>query len=492
MLAVLGAVAIGLVIAGVGQGGLNPVPIGPRANASYLNASRVCRRVFTDAADQRRCVGLALDPTSSTLLAGSAPSLNTAAREGFYELIGWHGDPPHGSGWNTDGNNIVSWNYSSGLWAGSELSHWWQSAMALRTTVRYLERTDTTGPIYQQVLERTYRLENYHPLAIASNHFVNMYGDDTAWWGMAWLDASNYELHYAHDMADARTFLHVAQYDARYLMHMPRQCGGGVVWQLHYPTDTITNAEYIALMAQMYTYQMTPGPFYDPAQARVWMNSARTDLGWLEHSRLVNMQAGTVLDHMTRSCQPQNGPLTYTEGEMADALVQMGNALHNPSYYAQAEKFLHFETTRRLTDMVTPNGLMQEPCESTKTACVPTDKENGALAGTPVETWLDQLSYKGIEAEAIDDYTVATHSSRYAAFLHKQAEAIVNNAIRNPQGHPGDCRSALSCQFVFYWTWPLDPARPMLVNTATQMSALDVLTGSLPMPASEKLSKQPY
>jgi hypothetical protein len=484
---VLGVVAIALLLAGVGQSGLNPVPVGPKADSSYVRAARVCRRVFKDATDQRRCVGLALDPTSSTLLAGDAPSVSKAAREGFYELIGWHG----GAGWNTDGNNIVSWNYSSGLWGGSELSHWWQSAMALRTTVRYLERTDTTGPIYQQVLERTYRLEADHPLAIASSHFVNMYGDDTAWWGMAWTDASNYELRYAHDMSDAATFLRVAEYDARYLTRMPKQCGG-VVWQLHYPTDTVTNAEYIVMMAQLYSYRMAPGPFHNPAQARVWLNDARSDLHWLEHSGLVNMQDGKVMDHMTRSCHTQDGPLTYTQGEMADALVQMGNALHDPSYYAQAAKFLNFATSHR-SHMVTSSGIMQQPCEARKNRCVPADKANGALAGTPVETWLDQLSFKGILGEAIDDYTLATHSTRYQSYLHRNATAIVDNAIRNEQRRPGDCSSALSCQFVFYWAWPLNPSLPMLVSTATQMSALDVLIGALPAsPAAGNLVQQPY
>ena len=180
--------------------------------------------MFTDRADQRRCSQLALDPTSSTLLAGSAPSFKTAARVGIDELIGWR-PAANGSGtWNTDGNNVVSWNYNSGLWAGAELSHWWQSAMALRATVRYLEHTGNTNPIYQTVLRRTYRLEVHHPIAIASDYFVNAFGDDTVWWGLAWLEASNYELNYMHDTSAARTYLSTAEYDARYVARLKKSC----------------------------------------------------------------------------------------------------------------------------------------------------------------------------------------------------------------------------------------------------------------------------
>jgi hypothetical protein len=477
--ALLGAAALGLWAAGVGQSTRDPVPLGGQPDSAYWKAARACRRIFPLPADQRRCSQLALYPNSSTLLAGSAPSFKTAAREGMYELIGWHPNG-HGSGtFSIDGNNVVSWNYNSGLWAGAELAHWWQSALALRTVVRYLERTGTTSPYYQQVLLRTYRLEVQHPIAIASSYFVNKFGDDTAWWGLAWLEAANYELHYVHDTSAARTFLWTAEYDARYIERLKKSCGG-IVWQVGFPSDTITNAEFTSLAAELYAFRNAPGPFHDEAQAQVWLRDARADLSWLEHSGLVDMKRGRVLDRMTRSCKPKAGPLTYTQGEMAEALIQMGNALHQRSYYRQAKRFLDFATLRRNSNMVTRQGIMQQPCESNRGRCVP-KPDRGRLSGTPTETWLDQLSYKGVLGEAIDDYVTATGSTRYAAFLRRQATAIVNNAITDPKGRPGNCSSPSTCRFVFYWAWPLNPSRPMIVNTATEMSALDVLTGVLPV-----------
>ncbi|MGN6168782.1 MAG: hypothetical protein ACTHQQ_11525, partial [Solirubrobacteraceae bacterium] len=208
---------------------------------------------------------------------------------------------------------------------------------------------------------------------------------------------------------------------------------------------------------------------------------ARADLHWIRQSGLLNMRKGRVGGRMTRSCKAIDGPLTYTEGEMAEALIQMGNALHRPAYYRQAVRFLNFATTvGGPSHMVTRHGIMQQPCESKPSLCVPR-RHRGRLSGTPTETWLDQLSYKGILAQAINDYVSATGSQRFAVFLRRQATAIVHNAIRDPKGRPGDCSSPGKCQFVFYWAWPLSPRRPMIANTATEMSALDVLTGVLPV-----------
>ena len=355
----------------------------------------------------------------------------------------------------------------------------WQSALVLRTVVRYLEHTNTVGPIYQTVLERTYRLEVHHPLAIASSYFVNMFGDDTAWWGLAWLESANYELRYLHNLGDARTFLSTAEYDARYMMRLKKSCGG-FVWEVGYPTNTVTNGEFIALAAQLYAFRNAPGPFHDAAKAQQWLRAARSDLNWLEHSRLINMQTGRVSDHLTHQCKVVGGPLTYTEGQTAEALIQMGNALHDPSYYRQAEPFLNWVATRHLSNMDTPKGILQEPCEAEKSLCLAKYQPSKSLAGTPGESFLDQLVYKGIVAQALDDYVWATGSPRYKAYLRKQATAIVNNAITDGHGRPGDCRSPTTCQFTFYWGWPLSPTRPITATAATQMSALAIFSGVVP------------
>lgn len=395
----------------------------------------------------------------------------------MYQLIGWT-PAPGGGFWNTDGSDEVRWNYTSGLWGGPELSHWWQSAIVLRAVVRYLEHTGTVGPVYQTVLERTYGVQVQHPWAIASANFVNMYGDDTGWWGLAWLEAANYEQRYLHNPGEAQTFLSTAEYDARHMMGFNKSCGG-FIWEVGDPANTATNAEFIALAAELYAFRNAPGPFHDSAQAEQWLRAARSDLSWLEHSGLVNMQTGQVSDRLTYSCHPVGGPLTYTEGQTAEALVQMGNALHEPSYYAQALPFLRFITTGSQSHMDTPAGILQEQCESLPSECAPASQPRSSLAGTPVETFLDQLVYKGIVAQALDDYVRATGSALYKSYLRRQATAIVYNAIIDEQGHPANCIAPSSCQFAFRWGWPVNPARPEKATAATQMSALAALTGAI-------------
>ncbi len=472
----LAGVALLLWALGVFSSSAPYTSVAVKADSAYFKAARVCRRVFPASEDQRRCLGLALDPSSSTLLAGAVPSFETAAKQGFYELIGY---TPSSGAWNTNGRDQVRWNYNSGLWGGSELSHWWQSGIVLRTVVRYLEHTNTVGPAYQTLLERSYRLEVHHPLAIASSYFVNMFGDDTAWWGLGWLEAANYELRYLHNQGDAKTFLWTAEYDARYMMRLKKSCGG-FVWEVGYPTNTVTNGEFIALAAELYAFRNAPGPFHDATKAQMWLRAARSDLNWLEHSHLINMQTGRVSDHLTHQCKVVGGPLTYTEAQTAEALIQMGNALPDPSYYSQAEPFLNWVTTRHLSNMDTPKGILQEPCEAEKSLCLAKYQPSKSLAGTPGESFLDQLVYKGIVAQALDDYVWATGSPRYKAYLRRQATAIVNNAITDGHGRPGDCHSPTSCQFAFYWGWPLSPTRPIEATAATQMSALAVFTGVVP------------
>jgi hypothetical protein len=478
VLASLAALAVVLWAVGVFDSTRSSTSHAAKRDRAAVSAARRCRRKFVPGPARLHCVQRAAHPGSSTLLAGPAPSLQKAAREGMYELIGWTPGPGGGS-WNTDPKNQVRWNYNSGLWGGAELSHWWQSALVLRTVVRYLEHTATVGPIYQTLLERSYSLEVHHPIAIASDYFVNKYGDDTGWWGLAWLEGAKYEQRYLHNLGDAKTFLSTAEYDARHMMGMKKSCGG-FIWEVGYPSNTATNAEFIALAAELSAFRSAPGPFHDSARAGQWLRAARSDLNWLEHSGLVNMQAGRVHDHLTHSCHLVGGPLTYTEGQTADALVQMGNALHQPSYYTDAERFLAFIANRQVSNMDTPAGVLQEQCESQRSGCIPAREARSNLAGTPVEGFLDQLVYKGIVAGALDSYVSATGSARYRAYLRAQATAVIYNAIADGRGRPATCSSPTSCQFAFHWGSPLEPGRRPIVTTATQMSGLAALTGALP------------
>lgn len=388
-------------------------------------------------------------------LNSSAPPFAAAAREGVAELLG-SGD-----------NSPVGWNHETGLWGGHIKANWWQSALAVLSLVRYAERTHSLDPTYQRVLLHIYERNIYKPYSTARQDFANEFMDDTAWWGLAWLEASRYELYVRHDTADATRFLAVAEWDARYIESAPRTCGG-IAWALNRPPDTVTSAEFIALTAELASYRKTPGTFYEPGLASAWLGDAAPALNWLETKRLVNLRTGTVIDGLTASCHRTGGAMTYTEGEMAEALVQLGNALHDRSYYTYAARFFRYTLSPR--SRLSVRGILQERCEAIPGRC--------ARLGYR----LDLPAYKGLFVNAVSDWSAAAGSKAYRRFLLAQAVTVVNNSIRGARDVPGGCATPQTCQFAFSWTHT--PAHPdgLGVTLGGQESAIDALTAVLPPP----------
>jgi hypothetical protein len=455
----------GLVFYRAGQAQTNPselhlTPHSLAISTVYQDAVHRCERLLFHGLRRLWCGELSYAPGFN-----QPPTVEQAARAGIIEFA----DPSHGVDANPDGPLDWQWNYVTGLWGGHAISHWWESAMALRTLARYLEVTRNTDPGFQTILMRTYRREIFNPFAIAKPYFVNDFGDDSAWWGLAWLDASKYELTVRHDTAAARKFLKLAEYDANYVTKQPKMCGG-VEWKIGYPPDTITAAEYATLVAELYSYTSGPGAFHS-ARASRWLDNALWTMAWLERKHLINVRTGQIRDRLDPTCkQLIAGGLTYTQGQVADAFVALGSALHNAAYYQQADTFLKWALSKK-SGMVNGNGILQEPCERNRDAC------------TSQPTYLDILSWKGILMEGISDYTTATGSPEYVFFLRHQAKVITDNAIRQPDGQPGNCDAPVNCQFVYYWAWPLSPVRSGFVNESTQMDALDALTAALALPA---------
>jgi hypothetical protein len=332
--------------------------------------------------------------------------------------------------------------------------------------VHYAEQTNDHSRLLQHVIDVTYRRGVRQPHTDQPFDFINQYMDDTVWWGLAWLNASQYELYYRRNTKDAARFLTVAEKDAAYVDHR-RQCGG-IVWALNSPAGTITNAEYVALTAELSAYRRTSSTFHDPGLAARWLRDARRSLGWLQRTGLVNLGAGTVKDSLApRKCHTVvGGPLAYTEGEVADGLVQLGNALNDPSYYRTAARFLRY--VLRPSNGFVVNGVLQEHCEAVNLCTHNLNR-------------FDITAFKGIFVQAVSDWTVATGSKEFEPFLRSQAQAVVRNAIRGPTRN-GLCPSAHSCQFGFSWARPFgqtpDPER--LATVGTQESALAVLIAVLP------------
>jgi Glycosyl hydrolase family 76 len=403
-------------------------------------------------------------PADPELTGSSQRSLAAAADNAARELAG-SGD-----------RSVVSAQPSTGLWtrryhprgmgADWRAPQWWQSALALTSLIRYLQESRDTQPAYQQVITRAYQLNINLPGTLEPHDFINEFMDDTAWWGIAWADAARYELTVRDDAAAARRYLALAETEARYIYARPRPCHTqGIEWQADYPPDTITNEEFVALAAQLAELRQAPGPLYNMGHADGWLADADQILSWLEHSGLVNMTAGTVRDHYNGRCQVAGGAITYTQGEMAEALTQMGLATGDAAYYGQAAVFLNRTLKPSLGSL--GDGVLQQPCEADAGMCV--DEGHG----------YDAASYKGLFVAAVADWTQATGAVSYDTFLLDQGRAVIANAASDGV-HPTHCQTPHACQLDFYWARRVAPTRlPVQLTPGSQESGLAALTGAL-------------
>jgi hypothetical protein len=421
----------------------------PRPVASCHAPRARCGPVQRRAASNRAAVRAKLPPGA----------VLKAATQGMHELVGFG-----------DADNPLRWDPNSGLWGGyssyatsTKRPAWWQSAVAIWTLVRYLEATGSTDPAFQDVLDRTFELNVSKPGSRAPVNFGNEYMDDTGWWALAWTEAARYELNVRGDITLATRYLAVAEWDADYIDRAPRSCGG-IVWQIGYPSDTISIAEYAALSAELYRIRHAPGPFHDGAKAARWMHEARWALIYLRTHHLVNLRSGSVRDGLTRACRPTGGPLTYTEGEVADAYIQTGLALHKKSYFATARRFLAY--TMWGGSGMSRAHVLQEYCEARASMCHSLRQ-------------FDVSSFKGIFVQAAADYDLATHTRTYQPWLQTQAGAILTHAVSNGT-YLTHCKTPHGCQFGLYWSRYVAPASaPVPISLASQTSALQALTAAL-------------
>jgi Glycosyl hydrolase family 76 len=420
---------------------------------SLLIAAVITAAYFLTAGAETRSTRASIPPVPRIPVTSDSPTFANAASQGVQELL--------------TGPYPVGLNPRTALWGGHTRPNWWQSALALQTIIRYLERTDNVNPLYERVIEHIYQRNVYKPLSTAKRDFANEFMDDTAWWGMAWLEASRYELKYRHDRAAATKFLAVAEYDARYILAAPRQCGG-IVWALRRAPDMVTSAEFVALAAKLSNYRAAPGVFHNAQKAAQWAYDGRYVLRWLARSGMVDLHMGYVLDRINGGCHDfVGGPLTYTEGEMADALTQMGIALHYRFYFRLASRFIKYVLNYK--SGLISHGVLQEHCESLSGAC------------RAMKNRLDIPAFKGIFVQAVADWTAATGKSTFARFLHNQAAAVVDNAIVDGLNRPADCNTVTDCRFAFIWGRTLDPGPPPVpVTVASQESAIAALTAVLP------------
>jgi len=365
----------------------------------------------------------------------------------------------------------VSWDASDGLWdktyprksTSFPLPMWWQSALAMRALVRYATAIRSRNPAYRSLLASVYRLDISRPGTLQPYNFENRFMDDTAWWALAWVDAARYELGIGHDRAAGRRYLALAELDASYIAQQPKTCGGqGIEFERGYTPSTITNEEFVSLAAELAQVHSPHGAAPDPALHRRWLSAALGVLGWLRRAGLVNLSDGTTRATMSGYCTPAGGPMTYTEGEMADGLTQLGLATGQRFYLQAATRFLHWLLVPS-HDMLA-GDVLQEPCEAGPRACV--DRSGNITV------------FKGIVVDALADWTLAAHAPTYGAVVAAQARAILAHA--GATGGPGVCATPSACVLSMYWAQRPSGGRRLVSPTpGSQTAGLSALTDAL-------------
>jgi hypothetical protein len=384
----------------------------------------------------------------STTSTATTPSWSSDAHFGMRELMG-----------SGDGSP-VAWNPNTGLWGTGTAPYWWQSAIGVTTLARYGERTPDQSSAIHNVLVHTYQ-HNVQSSPNGNANFINSYSDDTAWWGMAWLAAAQWELNDRGDRKDAGRFLAVAEADASYINQLPRPCGG-VQWAPGSGPHTISQSGFITLTAALARFRQATGPFHNSNLAAQWLGEATAGWNWLKDSGLIDTTTGRVTyDNIgsTTNCQDfLGGPVTYTQGEVTDALVQLGLALNDSSYFGTAQNFIQYTLS---DSQFMYNGVLQNRCESISPNCSTNSQQFNVTA------------FKGIFMWGVGDWSAATGSAAYSSFEQTQATAVANTATFNGAGvQQTGCTSATTCQLALSWARSITPP---LISPGTQDSALGAL-----------------
>ena len=299
---------------------------------------------------------------------------------------------------------------------------WWQAAVALSSLETYAQTTGDTS--YDSAIASAFALHS-------GGKFENSADDDTAWWGLAWLQA--------YDITHVRAYLSMAETDADYIhQDWDSTCGGGV-WWLRSPRaykNAIANELFLELTAWLHNTIRGDTKYLHWAQAE-WSWFAGS--GMIGTSYLVN-------DGLTTSCQ-NNGETTWTynQGVILAGLAQLYKATGNRALLTEAERI----ATAAISHL-TVHGVLTEPCQG---------------AGCSFRLGPDAQSFKGIFVRDLKVLAVTADTAQYDGFFRRQAQSIEKTDTN--QDH----------QLGILWSGPLTD-----MTSASQASALDALVASLKLP----------
>jgi len=273
-------------------------------------------------------------------------------------------------------------------------SSFWQAALAQSTLETYDQTTRKTS--YFGDIASTYRKYLHGPNPISRlPDFEDRYTDDTAWWGLAWLQA--------YLVTKNPNYLHVAEADADFVHEQwdtdKASCGGqgGVWWFITRSGGSgrvaIANALFLELTAWL--HNVLPG---DTA----YLSWAEAEWTWLNRSGLIDSRNYLVWNGFSKApqCTVIGTYWSYDMGVIIAGLAQLYAATRNATLLIEAEK-IGTATIKYLA----PHGVLADKCE-------------------PARCQTGQQSFKGIFIRDLRMLATIARSHAYDSFFEAQRSSV--------------------------------------------------------------------
>ena len=321
-------------------------------------------------------------------------------------------------------STLQSWyNKTTGIY---DTTGWWNGANCLTT----LGNLALVHPPTKHEATRVFN----NSLVAASNHnkilgwgagFNNFYYDDEGWWSLAWIQA--------YDVTNDTRYLTAAATifeDMKKGATSPCSKGTSGIWWNKNDTyvNAITNELYLSAAASL-ANRMSNKKYY--------LDIALDQWAWFQESGMINSQ-NLVNDGLINCTNNGGAELTYNQGVILGALVELNQAQNDTAYLATAKRI----ATAAISRFSDSNDILREGCEP----------KCGA----------DEPQFKGIFMRNLQKLQSAAPDSVFLKSIGANARSIWSND-RNSQN-----------ELSVTWAGPfVSPA-----NGSTHSSAMDALVAA--------------
>lgn len=309
----------------------------------------------------------------------------------------------------------------------------WQAAVAQSTVEAYDRATGAKS--YLRDIAGTYRtyVAGPNPAGRLPN-FEDGYTDDTAWWGLAWLQV--------YLITKNPNYLHVAEADADYIHKQwdtsTSDCGGsgGVRWAVSRKVPggrlAIPNALFLELTAWLHNVLHAD---------TTYLSWAKAEWAWLGNSGLITSK-DLVWNGFSKQmrCALRGPYWSYDMGSVIAGLAQLYVATRNDSLLAEAERI-----AKATVGYLAPHGVLAETCE-------------------PIGCDRNEQSFKGIFVLDLRMLATIAKSRAYDPFFRAQRNSV--------EAHD----TSYGAKFGLIWAGPIARSCPATSVPTSTGAAANVCT----------------